>query len=680
MSYGRHFLKYHLARARTAGMVVMAAVMVLAPGASASHGPPLGQQDFTVAAAQGFGDRQNSWAWAMQWWGNHLYVGTNRAARCIGVWFEMKNDQPITYPPTDPGIACTPDPSDLPLQAEIWRWSPTTNTWERVYQSPNDVPNPDHAGKLVSRDVGYRTAAAFTESDGTEALYVGALNSQFMWDGKVPSPRILRSTDGVTFTPIPQLSGTFMGSLTLPSFRSMAAYNDKLFAVNGGFLGPGVLIVSAKPGAGNNAWFRASPLGMRIFEVQPFNGWLYVGALDAVTGYSILKTQATGIPPYTFTPVVTGGGHLAVSPSRNVVSMHVFDGRLYVGTDNPAELIRINPDDTWELVAGTPRQAPNGSWIYPLTGLDEGFNNGFNDHIWRMQAHDGRLYAGSYDSSYLWRKYPGLDLALKELFGFDLFQTADGHYVTPVTTKGMGDQYNFGVRNMASTPHGLFVGTTNDHFGLNVLRGVQGPAPVLAAPGRLEAEVSGSRTVLSWEPVPGATRYRVMRAPLRYVTSLEPVGTRTWFARYYTLVGTTTRPMFEDSAPGADEPVLYLVTAENADGGSSGVSNLVRAPSLNPAITFAGLLSTIDRLHQRGRFVSSQSLDSTRQAITAARDAAQAGELSSAVSTLQTLRQDTLNGTVALMPDSTDLEVLLAKLTRRIQLNHHRLVERGSLF
>lgn len=663
-----------------ASLFGLATGLTLSSAALAKHNPPLGLQSFTAGAPQGFGDRQNSWPWAMQWWGNHLYVGTNRAARCIGVWFEAKNDQGITYPPSDSNIVCTPDPADLPLQAEIWRWSPSTSTWERVYQSPNDVPNPDRTGKFVSRDVGYRTAAVYTELDGTEAMYVGALNSQFMWDGKVPSPRILRSTDGVTFTPIPQRSGSFMGSLTLPSFRSMAAYNSKLFAVNGGFLGPGVLIASAKPAAGDNAWFRASPPEMKIFEVQPFNGWLYVGALDAVGGYSVLKTQATGFPPYAFTPVVASGGHLTGSPSRNVVSMHVFDGRLYVGTDNPAELIRINPDDTWELVAGTPRQAPDGSWIHPLTGLDEGFNNGFNDHIWRMQAHDGRLYAGSYDSSYLWSKYPNIDAAMSEVFGFDLFQTADGHYATPVTTQGMGDRYNFGVRNMASTPHGLFVGATNDHFGLNILRGVTGPAPVLAAPSRLEAEVNGSRTVLSWEPVPGATTYRIMRAPLKYVTSLEPVGTKTWFARYYTLVGTATHPIFADTAPGADDPFLYVVIAEDSSGGTSDVSNLVRLPSLNPAITFTKLLSTIDRLQQRGRFVSSPSMEGARQAVTAARDAAQAGDLSTAISKLQALRQDTLAGTVTVAPESTDLEILLARLIRRIQLTHHGLLERNSLF
>ena len=82
--------------------------------------------------------------------------------------------------------------------------------------------------------------------------------------------------------------------------------------------------------------------------------------------------------------------------------MHVYNGQLYVGTASPAEIYRINPDDTWDLVVGTPRQLPSGQWKYPLSGIDEGFNNQFNDHIYRMEDDTGTLYAGTYDSSTNW--------------------------------------------------------------------------------------------------------------------------------------------------------------------------------------------------------------------------------------------------------------------------------------
>ncbi len=38
--------------------------------------------DFHDVALQGFGDPQNWWAWSMEWFNNHLIVGTNRLAGC----------------------------------------------------------------------------------------------------------------------------------------------------------------------------------------------------------------------------------------------------------------------------------------------------------------------------------------------------------------------------------------------------------------------------------------------------------------------------------------------------------------------------------------------------------------------------------------------------------------------
>src|SRR5688572_4254242 len=79
----------------------------------------------------GFGDRYNSIAWSMLWWRGQLYVGTYRASSCVRA---VQWSQP--YPPPDPDLACTPNPLDLPLQAEIWRYTPEIELWQRVYQAP----------------------------------------------------------------------------------------------------------------------------------------------------------------------------------------------------------------------------------------------------------------------------------------------------------------------------------------------------------------------------------------------------------------------------------------------------------------------------------------------------------------------------------------------------------------
>jgi len=83
--------------------------------------------------------------------------------------------------------------------------------------------------------------------------------------------------------------------------------------------------------------------------------------------------------------------------------MHEYLGRLYVGTGSQTEIIRINADDTWDLVVGPPREAtlPNGSkeWKYPISGLDAGFGHSLNDHAWQMDDPYGFLYVGTYNAS-----------------------------------------------------------------------------------------------------------------------------------------------------------------------------------------------------------------------------------------------------------------------------------------
>ena len=47
--------------------------------------------------------------------------------------------------------------------------------------------------------------------------------------------------------------------------------------------------------------------------------------------------------------------------------------------------------------------------------------------------------------------------------GFDLWRTRDGENWICVTHRGFGNPYNFGCRNIVSTPCGLFVGTANPY-------------------------------------------------------------------------------------------------------------------------------------------------------------------------------------------------------------------------
>jgi hypothetical protein len=289
---------YHTRAVRIAAGSIVAAIAVIgpAPHAQEQSARPITAENFQQAAPRGFGDRNNSWAQSMAWWQNHLYVGITRQSLCTslfsiwqfaaGLFCQNFADTFLPYPPPHPDLSCAPDGADLSLQAEIWRWVPGSDSWVRVFQSPLDLDNPGtgapappRIGKKLPYEIAIRGLASHIEPDGTDALYAFGVNSTVMWDrSQLPPPRILRTTDGVNFVPLPQTPGTFLGDLPFnpdhSSFRSPVSYNGKLFVLSGPIFGQGSLITSADPAKGDDAWFVASPPGLLFYEMAEFNGWL----------------------------------------------------------------------------------------------------------------------------------------------------------------------------------------------------------------------------------------------------------------------------------------------------------------------------------------------------------------------------------------------------------------------
>jgi len=424
----------------------------------------------------GFGDRQNCYAWSMAWFKGKLYVGTARNLLCVEratLDFYVPEWNLYSTPPIRADIPCPSNPYDLDLRAEIWRYTPETTAWERVYRSPDDLPNPKAPSKFVARDIGFREMVVFPEPDGTEALYVAGVTAREHIPG-LPPPRILRSTDGETFKPIPQEPGTFLGDLDAVGFRAMAVHRGRLYVTaSTSLLGDGMILEATSPAEGNDHFRQVSLPDLKAFELAVFNDFLYVGAGDATRGYSVWKTDATGTPPYRFLPVVTDGAGRE-RQVVSVVSMHPFQGRLYVGSNGwypqqilRSELIRINPDDTWELVVGRRRQTSQGEKI-PISGLMDGFGNPFNVHFWRMQEHEEALYLGTNDASWGLDMLPRLDRLIRAEYGFDLWMSVNGKDWGQITANGFGDKFNFGARTFASTPFGLFLGSANHVSGTEV--------------------------------------------------------------------------------------------------------------------------------------------------------------------------------------------------------------------
>jgi ubiquinone/menaquinone biosynthesis C-methylase UbiE len=142
----------------------------------------------------------------------------------------------------------------------------------------------------------------------------------------------------------------------------------------------------------------------------------------------------------------------------------------------PPEIIRIGPDDRWDIVIGDPRMTPLGLKV-PLSGLGPGCGNPFSGYLWAMCEHDGWLYI----ATAVWAvflRYAGrqeqLPKGLRNLLspenvermlmrfgGCDLWRTRDGLHWLPVTQNGFDNCFNIGFRNMVSSPYGLFVGAAN---------------------------------------------------------------------------------------------------------------------------------------------------------------------------------------------------------------------------
>ncbi len=553
-----------------ASVLLLAGLLLAVTGLALASGDPLVDDDFGEIAEQGFGDRGNGWAWSMQWWDGHLYVGTNYNWHCVEILAQNRNSFGIIpYPPDDTDIDCPADPLDIDMRAQIWRWDPDTTVWTQVYVAPTKtfteyqriggtiinpitetVPIPPTE---VGMDVGYRGMTLFKEPDGTVALYVTAVSPRYA--GYDTPPRVLRTTDGVNFSALPQDPGTVLGSIDLTSIRNPTSHmgNDgvrRLYIQPGSSKGSGYLLEAADPALGNNAFRDVTPINpstnepYKVSHVGAWGGHLYLGIRDVNTGFKIVKMDAGGLLPYNHGVVIDEGGYASYAPDDvlnvEVLSLTSYDCNLYVGgngitigtvpgLNDPAELFRIKPNGDWELVAGSPRTGTPIGDLSPISGQPAGFGSPYNGHMWRMGTHNGHLYVATFDGTASVKDQVPLPPAAA-LMGFDLWRSGDGELFDPVTIDGLSDQIidpnpprpdlnlgglDTGGRSIQSTQHGFFLGTANYWYGLRVW---QAPIPRVA----MSVTVDGPNNVI----VNTLAEYTASILPL---TTTLPV-TYTWDA------------------------------------------------------------------------------------------------------------------------------------------------------
>lgn len=449
--------------------------------------PGLKKADFNLIAHGGFGDGLNAYAHSMAWFNGRLYVATTR-----GNFPLMKARMPIELNPWP--VECPEDPFELDLHAEIWMYSPFEDHWERVFKAPSIKGS---HGKPIPRELGYRCMLVYQANENdTPALFVSTWSP-----AKGPGPLLLRSEDGRKFeiTCEPGLIG-----LPVTTIRTMVGFKGRLFTTPAGSRGgnPNVSahsIVYESKNPARGQWEPVSDFGFgdpgnkTVFEMSAFGDHLYVGTFN-LEGYQVWRSTMEGAPPYHWERIIERGAYRGAL-NQCALSMYPFKGALYIGGGiqgggidrqnniGPAapELIRIHPDGNWDLIVGESRDTPNG-YKHPLSGYWPGFDNFFNGYFWRMCEHQGWLYLSSFKwSSFLcyarrdeWPE--SFTNVINEIgeqpvmnrSGFDLYRSYDGENWVPVTTNGMDNPYNIGLRTMVSSPYGLFIGTANP-FGPKVM-------------------------------------------------------------------------------------------------------------------------------------------------------------------------------------------------------------------
>ena len=379
----------------------------------------------------------------------------------------------------------------------ILRYARRTGEWETVYESPLAEPGarshvPDRRQQLyrgghglgdaatgrrdgrTPRDAGYRSMCVFQgSSDADPALYVSSMSR----GGGV----LLRSRDGRTFE---ELGGHGLGDPDVYSFAALTALDGRLFAVPAGSLTDDDLdadepyevriLVSDDPGAGN--WQDAAEIAFgdqrntavsALFAVQ---GHLYAATANPERGCQLWRTDAKGTPPYKWDPVFVDGAG-AFNHNLAVTAMAEFNGALYLGGGIPgfgrdviydvgpgsAELLRVYPDGTWDLIAGRMRFTDQGLKV-PLSLLGPGLGDFYNSAVTALAAHAGVLYLGTRH----WEPLHAVQTGAVEIAGgYQLWASENGEDWELVLDDGNGNPAQLGIDSLAATPIGLFVGSDN---------------------------------------------------------------------------------------------------------------------------------------------------------------------------------------------------------------------------
>lgn len=371
----------------------------------------------------GFGNRNNRYAWSMEEFNNHLYVGTlNSTIGFPGDCEACDEIDLLMLPDKQPwGVG-------LSEGSEIWRYN--GYSWEQVMDEGwGDIRNAGVRSMLVHEG----------------SLYAGATNV-------LSGCEVWKTSNGTAWEQV-GLNG--LGRIGNTSVRGMASWNGRLYVGTVNFAGGQIWSTDG------DDWLVSALFGISDFtnlaigSLQVHNGYLFAGTWNALHGCQVYRFDGSEWVQVVGPESSTQGGFGEIA-NAGILSMADFHGALYVGTVNFVRgftLWRTTDDgETWEKIG------------------ENGFGDSRLKYVWDMEIFGDELFFGS------------LIIGRQMLFhhGAYLFKSADGETWDVAAGKGemaappgFGDRNNYGFRTLEPFHGRLYVGTAQCFFCIRPVTGAE---------------------------------------------------------------------------------------------------------------------------------------------------------------------------------------------------------------
>ena len=262
-------------------------------------------------------------------------------------------------------------------------------------------------------------------------LYAGTSNP-------VAGARIFRSPDGLAWTPIIDPGFGITHDTAPPAILDLMVFKTRLYASTGRGDGPGQIwrTVNGVNWAPMTISGFGNPDTVDISALAEFNGWIYAGARNLVSGAQIWRSFSGDSNTWTkVAPAVS-------SPAASTVTgFGFFNGALYAAIES------AGPVQIW--------RSYGSDWT---TMVSNGFGDGNTKSSGGMATFGAYLYVG----------------AGNDVEGAQLWRTSNGTGWEQAISPGFGDPNNQKVEAVYVFQNKLYAGVNNNQTGIELWRSADG--------------------------------------------------------------------------------------------------------------------------------------------------------------------------------------------------------------